>query len=347
MKFLKYLLYAVLGFVVLIVLLGLFAKKTYHVERSIEIDAPRHLVWDQVRHFKNFTKWQPWNDLDPNMQITYEGVDGEVGAAYAWKGTEDVGEGKEVIKKIEGDRIDLEISFKEPFQAVSPVFFQVTGDSMKTKVSWGMDTNFPFPINAWAMFTDINKAMGADYERGLGNLKKLCEGIAHPKYKGYEVVEMDMPVRYFVGLRKEVPITDISAFFQQNLPLAMSAVQENAMTPDGPPCTIVWSYNDSTGLTDMAAVVPVTAAKKLGDGIGVFTLGGRKALKIDYHGQYDSTGLAHAAMEEYLSKKMLTWVPPAIEEYVTDTAKEPDTTKWLTRIYYFAVPKSDSLSLNK
>ncbi len=27
---------------------------------------------------------------------------------------------------------------------------------------------------------------------------------------------------------------------------------------------------------------------------------------------------------------------PVIEEYVTDPGKEPDSSKWLTRIYFFA-----------
>ncbi|MEN9415964.1 MAG: hypothetical protein RLZ62_2268, partial [Bacteroidota bacterium] len=64
MKFIKYLLYFVLGLVALIGLLGIFAKKTYHIERSVEIDAPKALVYEQIRFFKNFNEWSPWLKLD-------------------------------------------------------------------------------------------------------------------------------------------------------------------------------------------------------------------------------------------------------------------------------------------
>ena len=54
MKIIKYFLYFVLGLVALIGLLGIFAKKSYHIERSIEIDAPKALVNEQIRLCKTF-----------------------------------------------------------------------------------------------------------------------------------------------------------------------------------------------------------------------------------------------------------------------------------------------------
>ena len=53
MKILKIILYIIGGLLALWMLLGLFAKKEYRIERSIEIDAPRDTVLRQVRFFKN------------------------------------------------------------------------------------------------------------------------------------------------------------------------------------------------------------------------------------------------------------------------------------------------------
>ena len=45
------------------------------------------------------------------------------------------------------------------------------------------------------------------------------------------------------------------------------------------------------------------------------------------------------AIEGYCKQHGLEAGVPAIEEYVTDPASEPDTSKWLTRIYYPLVSK--------
>jgi hypothetical protein len=342
MKILKFLLYAVLGLVALVCLLGFFAKKTYHIERSIEIDAPDSVVISQVRLTKNFNKWQPWNDLDPKMTLTYFGTDGEVGSGYAWKGNEDVGEGKQTLTAATPTRLDYQLELTEPFKATPKSFFVFEPKGEKTKVSWGFDPVLPFPVNVWAMFTDVDKAFGADYERGLGNLKKVCEAITHPKYGGYEVLAMDIPLKNYVGLRRVVPFEEIMKSFETGFDSIGATILEQKLTTNGPRAGIFWNYDLEKGTSDMAPAIPVNEQKKLGNGFGVFSLGGQKGYVIDYFGVYDSTGKAHDAMALFLKAKGLVEVPPAIEEYVTDVTKEPDTSKWLTRVIYFATPKADS-----
>ena len=59
-----------------------------------------------------------------------------------------------------------------------------------------------------------------------------------------------------------------------------------------------------------------------------------KALKIVHLGNYDETGNAHYAMEEYMTTNQLEMNGPAIEVYVTDPMEVPDTAMWITEIYY-------------
>jgi effector-binding domain-containing protein len=63
------------------------------------------------------------------------------------------------------------------------------------------------------------------------------------------------------------------------------------------------------------------------------TLGG-KALKVDYYGDYAGSEQAHVAIMEYIDQNGLTAKEPVIELYITDPGMEPDTSKWLTTIYY-------------
>ncbi len=183
MKFLKILLYIALGIAGLVVVLGLFAKKEYHVERSMEINAPKQLVYDYVRHFKNFDAWSPWMALDPQQKTTVSGTDGAVGAKHSWNGNDNVGEGSQTITAMTPTRIDCKTEFIRPFESTSPTAFIFEEKGDMTKIHWTFDMKAPFPLNGFMMFTDVDKALGKDYEMGLENLKRITEELAKQQAK--------------------------------------------------------------------------------------------------------------------------------------------------------------------
>lgn len=342
MKILKIVLYILLGLGAMLVLLGLFGKKDYHIERSLEIDAPKELIYEQVRFFNNFSTWSPWAHLDPNMKASISGTDGDVGAVYQWSGNDDVGVGKQTITALQPGRIDIEVSFTEPFESTSPTYFIFEETGNNTRVTWAFDMRVAFPWNGLAMFTDMDAGVGKDYERGLENLKRVCEELAHKKYRGYEVAQIEIPEKYYVGVRKTIPFADIPAFFTTNFPKSMEQIQKSGATLAGAPSGLFWHYDETTGTTDMAAAVPITAMQKFTGGLSVFPVGGKNALVIEYFGAYDQSAEAHYALDDYMAEKGLQSIPPVIEEYVTDPAQEPDTAKWLTRIIYFVQPQQDT-----
>ena len=345
MKAIRILLFIVLGLAALWLLLGIFARKNYHIERTVEIDAPREIVLEQVRLFSNFKNWSPWHVYDPNMKSEITGVDGQPGARYNWDGNDKIGKGYQVLKSASPERIDVDIEWG---WGVSPAYFQFqeTAAGKKTSVLWGMDMHVVFPWNAFAMLTDLNAFVGKDFESGLSNLKKVCEQIAHPKYRGFEVAETDIPLKYYLGKRQEVNFQDIPAFFEENLPRALGFAAEQELTLAGGPTGLFWVYDEKAGKTDMAAVIPVMESEKI-DSLQQFPIGGGRAIVIEYFGPHEKTGEAHFALDDYMAEKKLKYVPPVIEEYVTDPATEPDTAKWLTKIIYFVEPAPDSLQTER
>lgn len=340
MKVLKILFYILLTAVVLALVLGLFARHNYHLERSIEIDAPRAVVFDQIRYFKNFEKWSPWSQLDPNMKKAIEGTDGEVGAVYRWEGNSDARTGFQTIKSITPERINIDITIQKPWQSVSPTYFILTENGEKTKVLWGFDIHIGFPWNAMAMFTDVDAGMGKDFARGLGTLKKVCEQIVHPKYRGYDVVESEAAKQYYIGRRDTIPQAEVTSFLADHFLQILAALKNEAIDVHGKSASLTYLWEDSTKTADIAAVIAMEEPKKL-TGFEMFTIGGSKALTIEYYGLYDSIGPAHLAMGDYIKEKGLQMIPPAVEEYVTDTAAEPDTMKWLTKVIYFVKLKQE------
>ena len=148
------------------------------VEREITISRPKGAVFDYVKHIKNQNTWGPWYKKDPAMKQDFKGNDGFVGFVYSWKSAnEDIGSGEQEIKRIaEGDRIDTELRFKEPFESKADAYMltEATGPQT-TKVRWGFTTNVPRPMNLMMLAVDMDAMVGKDFQEGLDNLKQILE----------------------------------------------------------------------------------------------------------------------------------------------------------------------------
>ena len=165
----------VLGIIILIPLvIALFTKKDYAVERAIVINKPNQEVFNYVKYLKNQDHYSKWAKMDPNMKKTYRGEDGTVGFVSAWESDkEGVGAGEQEIKKImEGQRLDFELRFIEPFEAKERGYMitEATNEN-QTNVKWGFDGHMNYPMNIMLLFMDFDKVIGDDLQTGLNNLK--------------------------------------------------------------------------------------------------------------------------------------------------------------------------------
>lgn len=178
MKFLKKLSVLLLSLVCVVLLIALFVRDDFSVERSIEIEAPSDNVYEYVRFLKNQEEFGPWQKLDPKMQHSLEGEDGEVGAISSWNSkNEDVGVGEqEIIKLDDGKRVDFELRFKEPFESTALAYFSTEAKSEgKTLVTWSISGESSWPWNIMYLFMDMDQELGPDLDKGLKSLKKILE----------------------------------------------------------------------------------------------------------------------------------------------------------------------------
>ena len=94
-------------------LLGIIALQpaTFQIARSATIAAPAPTVFAQIDDFRNWQNWSPWEGIDSSMKRIYEGPTSGTGAAYAWAGNRQIGEGRMTIiesRPLEFVRIRLE-----------------------------------------------------------------------------------------------------------------------------------------------------------------------------------------------------------------------------------------------
>lgn len=178
MKILKWILIVIAIIIVLPLIVALFVKKDYTVERELVINKPKMEVFSYVKFLKNQDNYSKWATMDLNMKKEYKGTDGEVGFISAWDSEkEDVGKGEQEIKKItEGERIDTELRFIEPFESTDMAYMSTESVSEnETKVKWGFYGKMEYPMNLMCLFMDMDKMLGPDLEEGLSNLKKVLE----------------------------------------------------------------------------------------------------------------------------------------------------------------------------
>ncbi len=167
----------IIGVIALLFILALFVKKGYAIEREITIDKPRPEVFDYLKHLKNQDHFNKWAMADPNQKKEFRGTDGTVGFVYAWEGNKKVGKGEQEIKSIkEDERIDVEVRFEKPFEAIAYTPF--TTESLpgnQTKVKWAMSARMKYPMNIMLLFMNMDKMLGKDIQLSLGNLKTILE----------------------------------------------------------------------------------------------------------------------------------------------------------------------------
>ena len=82
--FLQGILVGLLAVVVLALIMAAIMEKSYSLTSSIVVDRPKNVVFDYVKHLKNQENYSKWVMTDPNIQLTYTGVDGTVGFKSAW-----------------------------------------------------------------------------------------------------------------------------------------------------------------------------------------------------------------------------------------------------------------------
>jgi uncharacterized protein YndB with AHSA1/START domain len=174
MKILKTILIVVLIIIALPFVIAIFIPGDYAVQREVVINKPKAEVFDYIKHIKNQDTYSTWNMADPAKKTTFTGTDGTEGFIYTWNGNDKVGEGAQEITKItEGERIDMDLRFKRPFESEAHTFMSTEETERGTKVTWGMNGHNEYPKNIMNLFMDT--MMGDALSQNLTNLKNNLE----------------------------------------------------------------------------------------------------------------------------------------------------------------------------
>lgn len=178
MKVVKRILYVIIATIALVFIVAVFVPKDYSMERSIQINKPNAEVFEYVKYLKNQDNFSVWSKMDPDTKRELSGIDGTVGCISSWESnSKEVGKGQqEITQIIEGERINFELRFIEPFEATDYAYFATESvDSNSTIIKWGFDGKISYPMNIMLLWMNMEEMLGPDLEKGLQNLKEILE----------------------------------------------------------------------------------------------------------------------------------------------------------------------------
>jgi hypothetical protein len=164
--------------IVVLLVIALFIKKDYQIEREIVINQPKTEVFNYIKSLRNQDNFSKWATMDPNMKKVYTGTDGTPGFISFWDSEiKNVGKGEQEITLVsEGQRIDFNIHFIKPFEGRAKAYMTTESPSEnQTLVKWGIASTMKYPMNLMLLFMNMEKMIGNDLDTGLLNLKKMME----------------------------------------------------------------------------------------------------------------------------------------------------------------------------
>jgi len=164
-----------------LVILGLLAvaalrPATFRVARSVIVRAEPQAVQDLIVDFRAWSRWSPYEGLDPAMSRTYEGEARGVGAIYGWSGNGKAGSGRMEVVEVSDRRVAIRLDFLKPFEAHNLALFTLEPEGDGYRLTWAMEGPAPFMTRLMGLVFNMDRMVGRDFETGLANLKAVVEG---------------------------------------------------------------------------------------------------------------------------------------------------------------------------
>lgn len=167
-----------LGLIIVVFVIVVATRSAdYQVERKITISAPASVIFAKINDFHEWQQWSPWEKLDPHMKKTYSGPAAGVGAAYAWDGNKNVGKGQmTILESHPNEKVIIKLEFLEPWAAINTTTLSITPAAAGSfTLTWQMAGHHNFMGKAVSLFMNMDKMIGADFDKGLQSLKALAE----------------------------------------------------------------------------------------------------------------------------------------------------------------------------
>lgn len=342
--------YTIVTIMLLFISVGYFLPSEVHVERSISIDRPAPTVFAMLNGWHTFNTWSPWAAQDPSATYTLSGPATGVGARMEWIGDPRLsGKGaQEIIASDPYRLVRFRLNFDQEGEAIA--YFALEELVSGTRVTWGFDTDltegqsFLSGIAARYFGLFFDRWIGADFEKGLANLKTFAESLPNVDIYGLDVEILDVePVEILyieTGSRQDPGdiANALSGAYQQ----IMGYINGHGLRTAAQPMAITRAWDENGYAFD--AAIPVELRDDIepeGQVKAGLSPSGR-AVRVVHHGPYDQMMPTYEKLAAYMAAHGLNEGSVSWEQYISDPGITPDD-ELITHIYFLLeepVPES-------
>lgn len=163
--------FAIIG---LLTAVALLMSPEFKVEQSIVIQASPEAIHPYVNDLKQWQKWSPWQELEPDTVTRYGDLTQGVGASQSWQGKGGSGH-LHITASSVGNGIAYDVFFgDDTVPSISAIEYKII-DSNSTRVSWSFSGEVDMPVLG-GFYALLIRSMSNDmYGKGLTKLKALVE----------------------------------------------------------------------------------------------------------------------------------------------------------------------------
>lgn len=140
------------------------------IERTAVINAAPEAVIELAASNTGYQSFNPYKDLDPNLQVELFGPASGVGSGFSFESKD--GAGQQTVASVTADQVvfDLDLgALGQPTQAISAV--AVEGG---TEVTWNMDLDLGRNPIFRVMGLFMDGMIGPNFELGLANIADVA-----------------------------------------------------------------------------------------------------------------------------------------------------------------------------
>ena len=301
---------------------------SYEVSRSLSMNAPAAVVFEQVNTVKNWENWSAWMEDDTTIVNTYEGPASGPGAKWTWNGEKSSTGTMELMESVPHSSLAFDMTFGKSVSKVTCTFAEENG---VTTATLGLAGEVGFFQRFMSKMMDV--WIGPYYERGLNNIKEIVESMPKAPEVAIEMTEVEaMP---YYGIKTEdLPMDQMNAeFFGTNYGKIMAYMGENGIEAAGAPFAIYYKWDKENQVTTLEPGVPVAEQGEGNDEVkGGMTYAG-PVLHATYTGPYAQSESVHEAISAYMRDNNITFGDIVWEVYANDPQEVPEE-ELITEIYY-------------
>jgi effector-binding domain-containing protein len=309
----------------LFLVLGLLLPSSARVERSIVVQAPAATVYTVLNGYRQFPRWSPWAELDPEATTTLEGPALGVGAKMSWSGNDDVGTGsQEIIESTPYSSIRQKLAFGG-FGGEFASTYELRPRDGGTEVRWAFIADYGDSLVGRYFGLLSDSMVGGDYERGLARLKALVESLPPADFSGlaFEAAQAPAGPAVMTLVRSPDEPTAVGVALGVAYARLSGHLSAQRLAQTAPPLAIYRAHEDGTLSID--AAIPVDRADApAAAGVRVERLPGGPAVRAEYRGAYAGLAAARAQVLAFLAAAGLEAAGPLWEQYVSDPARTPE-----------------------